>query len=388
MNVNKNGIKVTILAMSLLQMATNAVASVLAQIASDLQVSDSAAQYLMTFPCLIFMIMSFVTPKLATILSKKKLALTGLILSGAAGILSFLFHGSIVPLFIWDALLGFGIGLTVPVANALIIDYYEGEERASLLGWQTSAANIGSMAMTFVGGYLALLGWHFVYFVYLLAIPGIICILLFLPRKNVEALAPETAENTKKAAGKGIPKTAYLYFLIAFLYMLMFYVGPTNLAMVVQERQIGSTAMAGNAATVLLLGGVVMGLFFGKVAARIGRMTIPVGFLMLVIGFLSIYFVNNVAVLFLGAFLIGTSNTLILPQCMGSVTTEDKGQSSINMGICLGLANLGIFAAPIVTGISAAVMGNSLSTSRFLFAGIVSLILAVLSLIVLKAAKQ
>ena len=373
--INYKGLKAAILTMSFLQMATNAVASILADIAAAFpQASASGVQYLMTFPNLLVVVMSVVTARLTVIFSKRRLAILGSALGAAAGVLSFLLHGNLILLYIWAGLLGIGIGLVIPIANSLIADYFEGNEKDSLLGLQTSAANIGSMLMTFLGGYLALLGWHFTYFVYLLAIPGLICIFMFVPAKNI---ASEPADTGK--AKSAIPGRAVLYFVIALAFMLAFYVGPTNLAMFVEERGIGNSVTSGTAATILLAGGAIMGFLFGKVASFIGRLTIPVGFLMLTLGFLVLYFSGNIPMLYIGSFLVGTGNTLVLPQCMGSVGTSDKQQTTLLMALCLATANLGTFLAPVVTSLSAAVMGNSLASSRFLFIGLASAILAILS---------
>lgn len=386
---NKNGLKIAILSMSLLQMATNAISSVLADIAAAFpEVSVSVVQYLMTLPNLFLMISSLVCARLAVKIPKKYIAITGLCLGLLAGVLSFLFHDSIVLLFIWAAILGCCMGATAPMANGLIAEYFEGKERDSMLGLQTSASNLGSMIMTFAGGYLALLGWHYVYWVYFLGVPGIILTLLFVPGKKKTAAVNAPAAEPAGKKSKKIPGGAFVFFAIAFFYMICFYVGPTNLALIVQERELGSSVLSGTAATILLAGGVVMGFIYGKVSEKLGKFTITAGFLALVLGFLLIYFIPSVPVLYIGSFFIGTSNTLILPQCMGSVTTEDNDQSTFLMAVCLAVANVGMFLAPTVTSLSGTIMGNTLSSSRFLFTGILSAVFMILSIIVLSALKK
>jgi len=388
---SSTGLKIAILSMSLLQMATNAIASVIANIAADFpEVSVSVVQYLMTFPNLFLVISSLVCARLAVRIPKKRIAATGLCLGLASGILSFLFHQSIVLLYLWAAVLGCCMGSTAPMANGLIAEYFEGKERDTMLGLQTSASNLGSMIMTFAGGYLALFGWHYVYLVYFLGVPGIILTLLFVPGKpkDTAVFSSNQESQRKDKASRKIPGTAFIYFAIAFFYMICFYVGPTNLALIVQERSLGSTVLSGNAATVLLLGGVLMGLIFGKIAAKIGKYTICAGFLALVLGYLLIYLIPSVPVLYIGSFLIGTSNTLVLPQTMGSVVTADHDQSTMLMAICLAVANVGMFLAPAVTHITGAVMGNDLSSSRFLFTGILAAVFMVISFLVLSRMRK
>ena len=121
--LNKTGLKAAILTMSFLQMATNAISAILADIALEFpETSTVAVQYLMTFPNLLVVVMSIVTARLSVRVPKKLLAMVGLCASLSAGIGSFLFHGSIALLYFWAGVLGIGIGLVVPVAASLIAD--------------------------------------------------------------------------------------------------------------------------------------------------------------------------------------------------------------------------------------------------------------------------
>lgn len=378
---NVRGLKAAILAMSFLQMATNAIASILADIATAFPgVSTTTVQYLMTFPNLLVVVVSIFVATLSKRYAKRNIAVIGLLLGSFSGVLSFLFHGSVGLLYIWAGMLGVGIGLVVPIATSLISDYFAGNMKDAMLGYQTSAANVGSMLMTFLGGILAALGWQFNYLVYLLAIPGLVLTIWFVPKKNVSEKEIDRSdtvicENTGKMAKK-IPGYAWPYIVIAAVFMMLFYMGPTNLALFVEERAIGTAMTAGTAATLLLLGGSVMGLLFGVIAGKIGKYTLPLGFAMLLVGYVLLYVTREIGCLYIGSFLVGTSNTLVLPQCMGQVVSVDKEQSTFLMSLVFAIANLGTFFAPMLTGIAQLVMKSDLAADRFLFAGIFAGVLA------------
>lgn len=363
--------------MSFLQMATNAIASVLADISLAFpNASATTVQYLMTFPNLLVVVMSVVAARMASVVAKRTIAMTGLALGAISGVCSYLLHGNLGVLFVWAGVLGCGIGLVVPIATSLISDYFNGNEKDVLLGYQTASANVGSMMMTFLGGVIAARGWHYNYLVYLLAVPGFILTALFVPKKNV--MNADLNRDSTKGVVK-MPSHTWRYFVMAAVFMLLFYMGPTNLAMLVEEQGIGNTMTSGTAATVLLFGGTVMGLLFGIIAGKIGKNTIPFGFFMLVIGYLLIHGAGKAGMLYLGSFLVGTSNTLVLPQCMGSVVTDDKQQSTFLMSVVFAVANLGTFLAPVLTSISALVMGSTTAASRFLFTGVTALVCTILS---------
>ena len=378
---NNTGLKAAILTMSFIQMATNAVASILANIASEFpDASVTTVQYLMTFPNLMIVAVSVIAAGLAERISKRTLAAlaaTGLFLAAASGVLSFAVHGSIVILYVWAGMLGIGVGLVVPMANSLISDYFQENERDAMLGYQTGAANAGSMIMTYVGGILATIAWQFDYLVYLLAIPGLVLTLLFVPKQNV-VMKSQAATEKKKLK---IEAHEVLFCVVAAVYMLMFYLGPTNIALYFSEKQIGNTMTAGTASSLLLLGGVVMGFFFGKLAEKIGKHTITLGFMALFIGYTLIYITGQLIPTYIGCILVGMSNPLVLPQCMGSVVSEDKQRTTVMMSVVFAIANLGTFLAPAITTVSRIVMHAETAASRFAFAGIVTGILMCVSFV-------
>lgn len=372
--IEQRGLKSAILTMSFVQMTTNAVAAILADIAMQFpQASVTKIQYLMTFPNLMVVGVSIIAARLAQQFSKRSLAATGLSFVSIAGIGSFFVHSTLFMLYLWAGILGIGVGLVVPMANSLIADYFQGNERDGLLGYQTGAANAGSMLMTYFGGILAVAGWYFDYIVYLFAIPGLILTLKYVPKQNVS--------NQKKADRHQyvLPeKREWEICVLAAVYMIVFYLGPTNIALYLDEKKIGNTVAAGNASTLLLFGGGCMGFFYGKIVKYIGKQTISLGFLVLFAGYILIYNSSGLLTIDLGCFLIGMSNPLVLPQCMGSVVGEDKQRSTVMMSVVFAAANLGTFFAPTVTTIARVVMGTDTAAGRFLFAGIVSGCLAII----------
>ena len=186
----KSGIslKAAILTVSLVQLGTNGIGPILARISAAFpEASDTTIQFLMTFPILFTMVFEIVSALIAQKLPKKTLSIIGLAIIAAGGVLAVLQHSSLAILFVWAGVIGVGLGMVAPIAPALINENYEGREKQMMLGWQNSASTIGSMIMTFACGFLAAGGWHFGYFVYLLAIPGIICALIGIPSHKKES---------------------------------------------------------------------------------------------------------------------------------------------------------------------------------------------------------
>ncbi|MDN3537156.1 MFS transporter [Limosilactobacillus fermentum] len=57
-------------------------------------------------------------------------------------------------------LLGFGIGIISNVGPVLVQEHFDGEERATVMGWQIGFNNVGMMVLTAVGGALGASNWR------------------------------------------------------------------------------------------------------------------------------------------------------------------------------------------------------------------------------------
>lgn len=241
--MRKNKIKAAILAISVVQMGTNAISPILADIAAAFPQADSSSiQFLMTFPSLFVIVVSLLAASLTRRISKKYIVAVGCGLFSLSGVLSWLFHGSLPLLFLWAAFMGVGIGLVVPMATSLVSDCFEGGEQQTVMGWQSSAANVGAMAMTFLGGLLAAVHWNCNYLVYLIAVPGLVLSLTCLPRNAGQQPQASSTGTGFFTLLRRIPVLTGC--LLAAAVTMLFNIVPTNLSMYVTETGIGSAAQA------------------------------------------------------------------------------------------------------------------------------------------------
>lgn len=159
--------------------------------------------------------------------------------------------------------------------------------------------------------------------------PGLILTISYLPKEQVK-------DERKRKSAK-VENFVWFYCMITAVFMLFFYIGPTNIALMLQEEQIGNTVLAGAAATILLLGGTLMGIFFGKFSAYMGKKTISIGFFVLAIGYMSMYSSKNIIVFYIGCLIVGSSISLVMPQCMFQIAS--KGSSdSVTLGMALAMS--------------------------------------------------
>ena len=378
----KNLLKIAILTMSFVQMGTNGIAPILAQIAAAFpDASATRVQFLMTFPSIFCLIFTLISAFLSDVLPKKTLALSGLSIVAAGGILACCFHSSLGILFVWAAVLGVGIGMVAPLAPALINERFQNAEKQTMLGWQNAANTLGSMLMTFIGGFLAIMGWQFGYLVYLLGIPGIIFTIIGLPRdKKTSAV--------KADAPKREPFRLVIWkeMVITLVLLMGFSAVPANLAMLVAERGLGDTSVSGMMSTVFLFGGMAFGILFGKVSSILKKRTDLAGAILLAVGALIISSSTFLPLLFVACFLAGSSISLIMPTCMGSASRL-KGYETLNSALLLSASFIGVFITPLLTSLTAKITGSGSVTYRFVMVAIVAIILAVLTVVFKRSPK-
>jgi len=385
----KNLLKVAIITMSFVQLGTNGIAPILAQIQDAFpQASAANVQFLMTFPSIFSLIFAMVCAILSDHISKKVLAITGLLLVVAAGFLGFFFHGSLTLLFVWAAILGIGIGMVAPLAPALVNETFYDKEKQTMLGWQNASSSAGSMIMTFLGGILAVLGWHFGYLVYLIGIPGILFSMIAVPGKRSTKQMTEnmTDAGTFQEARGPFRLVIWREMIITFVLLIVFSAVPANLSMLVAERSLGATTISGTMSTLFLCGGMLFGILFGKVSSILKKRTDFVGALMLAFGSCIIALSSNVALICICCLIAGSSISLVMPTCM-SAAGKLKGYETLNSSLILGTSFVGVFVTPVLTTLTANITGSESVTYRFFMVTIVALILSVLT-IVLKKGKR
>lgn len=374
----KNLLKIAILTMSFVQMGTNGIAPILAQIAAAFpSASPTSIQFLMTFPSIFCLIFTMLSAIFSDHLPKKTLAISGLTIVAAGGVLAFFFHSSLTVLYIWAAVLGIGIGMVAPMAPAIINESFDGSEKQNMLGWQNSANTFGSLLMTFIGGFLATLGWNFGYLVYLLGVPGIIFTIIGLPGRN-----KKTAVKTEPVKRERFRLVIWREMVITFVLLTVFSAVPANLAMMVEERALGNTSVSGLMSTIFLLGGMIGGLLFGKVSALLKKFTAFTGALFLACGALIIALTSSLPLLYIACFFAGSSISLIMPTCMGSAGRL-KGYEALNSALLISASFVGVFITPLLTSLTASITGSESVVYRFYMVAIIAFVLSILTLVLL-----
>lgn len=291
----------TILSMSLLTvMAGAAIAPALGIIKQHFSQEPALlVQFIVSIPALFIIITNVFFLTISRHFRTRAIAIAGLLLYVVTGAGCF-FARDIYVILALRALLGVSVGLVMPLSTGLLAYYFPPEEQARLMGL--------SAAMNQMGGVVATL-------------------------------------------------------LAGLLLMMIFFIFPTNFAMVAHEQ----TSLSDHAITLIMVGLDVVAFFVGMafgslmVLFRRGlKYFAPVFFFF---GYLSFVLAHGIVLLVLGAVLAGIANGVGVPY-LNTIASIKGGRNSATtvMPMLSAALYMGQFVSPIiVTPLSHAVFGDDIT---------------------------
>lgn len=330
----------------------------------------------LTLPPLATALAGFFIGALSDKIGRVKILALALFLFAVSGVSGF-FLENIYAIITMRLLLGISIAGLLPMASALISEYYEGEARTRYLGYLGVSNGIGVLILQTLCGVLADSGWQYAFLVYLLGLAALPFVLLFLrepPRTCREkTVCPVTAPSPVRYAG--------IYALVFFPALLMYLVA-VNLS-----YYTGTFAVAVSPFWIGLLLGIfglssaVSGFLFWRFSRRFSPLSIAgIIFLLEALGLALIGISENLVLLTAGLILLGFGMGLGMPNGSAWVSriTPPEVLGRYMGGVTVSLF-LALFANSFVSPLVLSVLGEGQYGLMFLlFAGVSALAGAVL----------
>ncbi|GFZ27456.1 MFS transporter [Lactobacillus corticis] len=267
-------------------------------------VSHTQVDLLTTIPNFGIVLGLILSPFAVKAFGQKKIIISGLLLTLICGLLP-AFLTNFWLILATRFLVGLGIGLFNSLAVSLIPQlYHETNELSKMVGYQTLTASLGSALSLFIVAFLVSYGWHAVFWMYLMVLPGL---LLFV--KAVEL--PQTA--SQKTFHWNLPLAVWIMALLMFLVLAFYMTLGYKLPIFAVEKGFVSTSTYSMLAGCMMLVGLPVGAIFGRLYDRFKSLLLPASALILFAGFLVISLANNLPVLLVGDILAGIGYGLIMP---------------------------------------------------------------------------
>ena len=334
----------TILSMSLLTvMAGAAIAPALGIIKQHFaSAPDLLVQLIVSMPALLIIITSLFFRTISNVLRTRSIAIIGLLLYVVAGAGCYFVH-EIHVLLAMRALLGASVGLIMPLSTGLLAYYFPPEELARLMGLSAAMNQMGGVVATLLAGLLATIEWNYAFLVYILGLIALVMVLVWLPDERLSSHDKQGNAFEPRHLLKFHPSVIGM-----FLLMLIFFIFPTNFAIIAGQQ----TTLSPQAITIIMVGldvvAFFVGLAFGRLMKAFRRPIkyfAPISFLL---GY-GFYLPGNITCLLLGSALIGVAAGVGVPY-LNTIASIKGGKNSATtvMPLLSAALYLGQFISPIV----------------------------------------
>ena len=307
------------------------------------------------------------TGLLADRLGRKPLLVFGLMLYVIAGT-SGAYLENLPLILVGRALLGVAVAAIMTANNALIADYFAGPSRSAFIGLSSAFTSFGGVLLLPLGGVLADWGWHMpflVYFSALLIVPSAMLVLFEPPRTQ--------SSGPTQAASIATPSSMYLIYGLAFLHMIVFYLGPTQMPFLLETVGKLAPSRVGFAMGLFTLSSAIISLLYARVRARLSFPVIAaIGFALLGLGWVMSGLASSLPLMLVGFVIAGMGGGLLMPNWMNwlAMLAPPAMRGRLLGGLTTALY-LGQFCSPALAQVFASSIGLSAVVTAFGTAAIV-----------------
>jgi MFS family permease len=351
---NNKFLKIAVLSVFFVQMGVGTITPALANIAAAFpNVPFTTLLLVSTLAVLMSVPATLISGRLAgSVVKYKTLLIVGMILFLGGGVAPyFMATSSFTAILIVRALFGIGLGITVPLGAALIIAFFDGEERAQMMGLSNVIANVGGILFQLLGGFAATISWEYAFLIHGLGIITLIFV-LFLP---------EPAKVPPQAAGEAKPKmpasvygfAAAIFFIMALIYPML-----VNMSSIIAVSGMGGAGDAALVLTMFTVGGMLGGFIFAKVFGIFKKNSLTLGLGMLAVAMASIGFGNSIVFMYIGTTVAGIGFSFIMPTVfmdLGAIV--HPSQMPTASGIIMACLNIGGFCSAYMFAFIAGIAG-------------------------------
>lgn len=253
--------------MAILAMPTLALAALVPSLPQLFQQFSSVPNFqllvpmIITVPSLCVALFSGVMGAIADRWGRRKLLLVALFAFALLGLAPLMFD-SLLLIVVSRVVVGLAEAAILTVGNALMGDYFEGEQRQKWLGYQNMFAPLIGSAILLSGGFLAGMHWRYPFLLYLsgFAVLAMVWLVCWEPGRSAQAQAGQPA-----AAAAPFPwRVALLVGAVTVLFSLVFFVQAVQHGRIFGDMGVASPERISVLATVASLGTVIGGYLFKR----------------------------------------------------------------------------------------------------------------------------
>lgn len=382
---NQPAFKIALLSISLLLTSSGSIASTVSRMQETFSDhSATAVEALVTASNITVMIFVLLSAFLVRIFGTKKTVLLGILLAGVGGVVPF-FSDNYTLVYASRLVLGAGLGMFNSLAVSLINEFYSGDQRNKMLGYQAAVQSLGQTITTFIAGILVNYNWHYAYAIYFFAAVSFILFLVYVPDTKASVEAAQSSEPKTKQSINLFVILQTLVLMLSFVLLMALSLKATA---IVQEHNMANPEFLGTALSVNTLISFLGSFFYGNIVKVTKQYTLVICYAVLGIGFVMASFATNMIMLTIVFAIMGFGAATFLPYSFG-IIMEKAPKNSANLAVSISMVgtNLGCYLSPYVLAFIGDMFGNSSASFSLLACGVIFGILAVVYLFVSRTLK-
>ncbi|QSZ42965.1 MFS transporter [Sulfurimonas aquatica] len=342
----KTGTKIMLLSLSMLTIMSNvAVVTMLPHLSDVFSYEPNIELYsrlMITLPSLAIALLAPFLGHLIHNFGKRRAAISALLaftLFGTAG----LYLETIYELLISRFFFGISIAVLMIVSTSLVGDYFSAQTRHKFMGMQSAFISLGGIVFIVGGGILSDINWRYPFSIYFLGLLVLIFVIAYLVEFK--------GSHTQESEDKNINSNLFFIYLLAFAFMLVFYILPTQMPFLMIDVFHASGSMTGQIIATAFVFNALGALSFSKLKNYFNFSTLYIlGLSIVGIGFFAIGQVNDIRFFFLTSPIVGFGGGILMTNTTAWMLSKAHSTKRVKASAYLTSSLfLGQFLSPLAT---------------------------------------
>lgn len=357
---------------------------------------EQTAVLISTLPMVVMMIAAFASSIMLQVFNKKTIVILSIVVAIISGLLILLVDMPLIGVLICSALLGIPGGI-IPAANPTVLTLISPPDILDrVLGWYNAFKMLGMAVFTLLGGIFANTGrFQDGYKTVLLLIPVLLLTILFYPDVDKAEIKGKTKEESKihirqaEEENEKLPVIAIgllLIYLVGAVFWNAWYLNYSDY--IVNEAQIGTTALAGVIGSLCSVAGTVAG-FLSDIWIKITkRYSITLAFIFCGLFMIVPPLTHSVAGCYVGGIINMFFNLIIVSGLTVYVGRTTHGKATTTaMSLMSGIEASGVFLCSYIVPAIGRRIGGGAGTNMIL-SGTVLIIIGIGAYFIIKSAHK
>jgi MFS family permease len=322
---------------------------------ADLPSKDLLVPMILTIPALCNALLSPFVGALADRIGRRKLLLSALFVHFAFGASAYFLH-SIYAILATRVAVGVAEATILTLANVLLGDYYEQEERQKWLAYQSILGSIIATSLVLLGGYLGTLSWNSPFLIHLLSLVmfAVSFVFIFEPRQS----------ETQPAQGEVGPAAGFPVLAmtivggVSLFCSSIYFVQTIQLGRIFETFGVESSGYIGVAMTLASIGVILGGILYRRLSRKTVAQLLATVFLFYAIGLTSLGLADTLILAVPLAIIAQVGNGMMIPILVSwALSTLSFAHRGRGMGLWNSAFYVGSFLSPVLVAFVTSMAG-------------------------------